>query len=114
MARIPLLKARCMLPPFHMAQSSSADAERDVNDCYGGSSSLIHPRYMSGMLWRSLRGWFCAMADTSRRKEGTRCFLSEDVANRQLEFELSLWLSRLIDQERNVGAIRMTKDPSVK
>jgi hypothetical protein len=37
-------------------------------------------------------------------------FLSEDVANRQLEFELSLWLSTLIDQERNVGAIQMTKD----
>jgi hypothetical protein len=41
-------------------------------------------------------------------------FLSEDVANRQLEFELSLWLSTLIDQERNVGALQMTKDTSVK
>jgi len=37
-------------------------------------------------------------------------FLSEDVANRRLAFELSLWLSTLIDQERNVGAIQMTKD----
>ena len=37
-------------------------------------------------------------------------FLSEDVANRQLEFELSLWLNTLIDQERNVGAIQTTKD----
>ena len=34
-------KSSMHVAPFHMAQSSSADAERDVNDCCGGASSLM-------------------------------------------------------------------------